>query len=35
MKQSWIYLYLKETNEHIQKKTLESFEKIIRLQEQE
>ena len=34
--QSWIYLYLKEKNEHIQtKKTLESCENIMRLQEQD
>ena len=34
--QSWIFLYLKEKNEHIQtKKTLESCENIMRLQEQD
>ena len=33
--QSWIYLYLKEKNEHIQtKKTLETCENIIRLKEE-
>ena len=34
--QSWIFLYLKEKNEHIQtKKTLETCEKIMRLKEED